>query len=158
MKQEFIPDLDSKKRSPLAPPIHEEFDWKSLYSSLGELSEPDSTERERMAVALNAVLTWVLNIDFDKSHRPQQLIGRRVIALAWATNPALFGGISLSELSRRLGINQRETLSNLTSDFSATFGIRNAGQSNKPPNRVSVTKTPQMANKRQGGALKESFS
>lgn len=86
-----------------------------------------SRDYAALAEALNTVLQWLLKVNL-KAREAHALIGRRVIALAWTLNPALFDRTpSLTQLARRLRLHPKR-LWVLSADISRAFDTRNRGQ------------------------------
>ena len=126
------PEFDETYRSSPYDPLQEQsgtFDWDSVYAGLGEAGSRD--DAERLALALRRLLQWMLQVDYNLTASPlmpDTLIGRRVVALAWVTNPDLFpDSPSLRQLSRQLGITA-PILAALTGEVCREFGIQNRAQ------------------------------
>jgi hypothetical protein len=106
------------------PGAHADFEWEQLYRAMGEASEEFSaTDYERLCIALRALLHWFLKGQLNGS-RSAEVVGRRVIALAWATDPALFDGMSLTKISKLIGTHASQ-MSKHTTDAFRVFGLWN---------------------------------
>ena len=128
MKPEFHEDYLNPNSNPLETSAAD-FDWETVCEHLGEgLAQED---REKLAMGLRRIFQWVLNVEYSikiSPLTPDTLIGRRLIALAWVTNPDLFpDGPSLHRLSRRLGVTA-PILAELTGEVCREFGIKNRAQ------------------------------
>ena len=128
MKPEFKEDTVSEQADPVEARVID-FDWNTLYERLGEQApQPD---HQKLALALRRILQWAVRVDYDlvlSPITPDVAVGRRMIALAWVTNPALFpDSPSLRQLSRRLGLSA-PLLAALTGEVCREFGIQNRAQ------------------------------
>ena len=132
MLTDFIEDYQSDKADPLDSQTCE-FDFDSVCESLGEATEGfTQTDREEMGRALRLLIQWTISAAFTSTGKeraePEKIVGRRLIALAWVLSPDYFeNSPSLSKLAERLGYT-KFTLSIVTSEFSAQFGITNRSQ------------------------------
>lgn len=128
MKPEFHEDFKNPHVDALEA-VQADFDWDTVARELGE--EIDQQGKEKLAMALRRIFQWVLEINYNieaSPLTPDTLVGRRVIALAWVTNPDLFsGGPSLRQLSRHFGI-AAPVLAELTGEICRVFGIQNRAQ------------------------------
>lgn len=123
----FNESFVSKKSDPLAAPSFCDFDWQALYKQFGEADDSDDS-RQKLGQALNAIFRFILQVEAGKPISERQ-IARRFVAFAWTVNPELFGGLSLAKLSKLMRINQRRTLSYITTETRETFKIQNSFQS-----------------------------
>ena len=128
MKPEFHEDFQNPHADPLES-VQSDFDWETVCQHLGE--ELVEYDRERLALALRRIFQWVLKIDYNiglSPLTPDTLIGRRLVALAWVTNPDLFAdGPSLRQLGRRIGV-AAPVLAEITGEVFREFGIQNRAQ------------------------------
>lgn len=131
-KTAFYEDWISPHQDPLAP-THADFDFDAVARNLGEPVEADNLPDEQCQItpelvrAFKHIFEFCLNIDINKSIATQ-LVGRRLMALAWVINPGLFeDSPSIRELNKRLGF-QGSTMRMLTGEASRAFGIRNRAQ------------------------------
>ena len=121
-KPEFKPDYVSPKRSPLAPPTYQDFDWNEVERELGELPED---ARADVAEVIRKIFLWVTAVKMNGKNAPKK-VGRRFIALAWVIDPSLFDGSpSLETLGKQIGNHH---LWKMTGKVSKEFGITNAAQ------------------------------
>jgi hypothetical protein len=127
MNEEQLNNYIHNHSDPLSA-THAGFDWESVYKTLDE--EPDWQDDdlyEKLAQALRRVFEFCLDVDLTRKQATEQ-IGRRLLALAWVTNPALIpGSPSLIELSNRIGLSPYP-LAIITSEVSKEFGIQNRAQ------------------------------
>jgi hypothetical protein len=127
MNPEYFDDYTFQHLDPLSP-SQADFDWEAVYAALGD--EPICAQDEsydRLVHAFRRVFEFCLTIDLNKENSTE-LIGRRLLALAWVMNPAIIDGSpSLIELSNRLGLSPYP-LAIITSEVSKQFGIRNRAQ------------------------------
>jgi hypothetical protein len=135
MKPEFHDNYKSAHVDPLEP-THADFDWATVYAHLDgeqpkEEADPPPVTHKEMAQILAACFRWALDFDHRRNNqyncRPTELIGRRLIALAWVTNPASFDGASLASICKRLKV-RGPSMAKLTAAASRHFGIVNRGQ------------------------------
>lgn len=117
----------------------QEFNYDALFERLdglvesGDIAEQDITG---LPIALKNVFDWLFEPVKPKSgntakrtRRVTEQIGRRAIALAWVMDPSRFGNDpSLTQVGTSLGIH-KAVMSELTSQFSKQFGVRNKHQS-----------------------------
>jgi hypothetical protein len=111
--------------------IHEgeasyDFDFDAVAAALGEARESAGTDWQGVAEGMMKLLAFLLDVGpiqpgFDKS------AGRRLIGFAWALKPDLFEGISIRELSKRLGYTA-PVLSKHSAAATRAFGIRNGAK------------------------------
>lgn len=124
MKGNFHEGLQSAKRDPMdasAP----SFDWEQLYERLSE-DACDGENDKRLAEAVTRLLQMLLPLA-ERQIRPE-VIGLRLIALAWVLNPAYFAGApSLRQLARRCGVKP-SALARYTGQSSRFIRWRNRGQ------------------------------
>lgn len=79
------------------------FDWEGLEHAMGE-AELGPIEYERLALAMGRVLRWLVFTNPGERDR-QRIIARRVLALAWTTDPGIFDDCpSLKQAAKRAGI------------------------------------------------------
>jgi hypothetical protein len=78
---------------------------------------------------LKVIASYQLGNECNKlSTRAFEAIGRRVVAMWWAVNPAYFDGSpSLSSLAKRTGMDDTG-LSRLTAELTRAFGVHNRAQ------------------------------
>jgi hypothetical protein len=128
MKPEFHEDFQNPHADALES-TQADFDWDAISEHLGE--ELSKNDGERLAFALRRIFQWLLKIDYNielSPLTPDTLIGRRLVALAWVTNPDLFpDGPSLRQLGRRIGV-AAPILAELTGEVCREFGIHNRAQ------------------------------
>jgi hypothetical protein len=115
--------------SPLAT-THADFDWAGLAEILGE--EPLSPEelksalaevdREKLCRAVREIFQFCL------AKKKVNEIGKRFLALAWVTNPALFDGASAAAVARQHGLLPVR-IQECTGAVSRQFGLRSHAQS-----------------------------
>jgi hypothetical protein len=102
-----------------------DFDWPELSRLLGEANELDENDRETLVRLINEIVTWAITAN---STPRLDLVGIRVVALAWIVNPALFDGASATTLAKKAGINV-DRIHQATGAASRRFGIRSHAQS-----------------------------
>jgi hypothetical protein len=131
-KPAFYEEYVSPHQDPLSP-THADFDFDAVARSLGEIIPSDNDPEEASDItpelvrAFKRIFEFCLNIDINKKVATE-LVGRRLMALAWVINPSLFeDSPSIRELNRRLGF-QGSTMRMLTGEASRAFGIRNRAQ------------------------------
>ena len=107
---------------------HADFDYATVAENLGETEPQPLPENDRadLALALSQMFDWLLAVDLKRASSVE-LVGRRVIALAWVMDCERFDGGSLTKLAGQLGITAAQ-LSELTADASRRFGISNSFQ------------------------------
>lgn len=123
---QLIPELHRPEtHDPLAPDLHADFPHAEAQSRLDGISaELPAGEFEALGFALGEIFRWCCAVKLDDL-KAQERIGRRLIAIAWATNPALLEDQpSLTALARKFGISPGE-LSKHTSEASRKFGVEN---------------------------------
>jgi hypothetical protein len=125
----FNENIDGNKRDPLAPEAMHQFPYDEVAAALGEDVDMTRDEvREQVATALAGMLRFCLNTDLTNK-KAEQIIGRRLVALAWVVNPGLFDGSpSLIKLSKRMGMQSIYKLAVLTGEASRHFKIQNRAQ------------------------------
>ncbi len=89
----------------------------------GEAPEADAPDER--AAQLNRLLEWFTTPAALRYFGPT--FERRIVALMWTVNPAVFKGKSLSMLARDMGIT-KQALSRYAAMASRVFGIRNRAQ------------------------------
>ena len=106
MKTDFHEDFHSERTDVLDGQIGE-FDWESLYHSLGETqAEVAPHDYAAMGHAVRVLLQWILKVSPAKPCS-ERAIARRVIGLAWTIDPGLIeGSPSLSHIAKELGCNK----------------------------------------------------
>jgi AraC-like DNA-binding protein len=124
VKGDFREDLRSAKRD-LIDAQHQGFDWEQLYERLSE-DVADADSYQRLAEAVTRLLQMLLPLA-HRQIRPE-VIGLRLIALAWVLNPGYFAGApSLRQLARRCGVKP-SALARYTGQSSRFIRWRNRGQ------------------------------
>jgi hypothetical protein len=124
VKGDFHENRQSDKRDPIAAQ-HQGFDWEQLYERLSE-DAANGDNDQRLAEAVTRLLQMLLPLT-QRQMRPE-VIGLRLIALAWVLNPAYFAGApSLRQLARRCGVKPA-ALARYTGESSRFIGWRNRGQ------------------------------
>ena len=126
MKPQFHEDYTNDQLDPLYESTVD-FDLAEVERRLGESndSEPDY---DALAKAVHCLLKWVSAVEFGKPNA-EAMIGRRFLALAWVTNPALFeGSPSAAKLAECLGIKRKADFWELTGEVSRLLGISNRNQ------------------------------
>src|ERR1051326_116503 len=110
---------------------HSDFDWIGLSIALGEAQKKSGPDFPKMADGLIILLQWAINgngrgfaIKTNRPDDPLAALGRRVVALLWALNPAIFEGESLRGLENRLCL-KRGSLSRFTADARRAFKLKN---------------------------------
>lgn len=128
MKAEFHEDLVTDSQDPLDGQIAG-FDFDQIDRILaGHKADLGSTEFERLGIALNAILSWVIG-DPRTPKKSERAVARRLIGLAWTINPAFFeDSPSLTDIAKRLGIH-KVVLSLHSAQAHRHFGIKNRAQS-----------------------------
>jgi hypothetical protein len=76
------------------------------------------------AGALHEILRWVAAPVAGGSRQHLRGVRNRALALAWSISPESVGGLSMSQLARRIGVAPK-TLTVYTAEVRARFGIRN---------------------------------
>jgi hypothetical protein len=131
------PEFHEDYHNPDADPCdaqHANFDWPLLYEKLGESSLDIDAERDYKALgqAVASLLRYFIGDELGKQRKAgtaEKAIGRKVIALAWVTNPALLAeSPSLAQVARRISIH-KSGLSRVTAAATRLFGVRNRAQS-----------------------------
>lgn len=122
----FNESFVSKKTDPLAPATFCDFDWQALYAEFGEAEDSDDS-RQKLGQALRAILCFLLDVDL-KRKSSKDLVYRRVISFAWAVDPSLLEGKSITELARIMRLPNKMSLARITSQTSKCFGITNRAQ------------------------------
>ena len=118
-------------------PTHAEFDWHSLYLSLGEVGDWDDDDlNTKTAQALRRIFEWVLDVPMSAQSagqlHPTTAIGRRFVALAWVIRPDYFEGApSAKKLAHELGLNTA-LVCTLTAAAARHFSTANMGQATRP--------------------------
>lgn len=115
-----------QKLEPLAPEAAADFPWDEIHHRVD--GEPvRDVEPDQAATALREIMAWAVSVDL-KSRHAQVSIARRVIAIAWVTNPELFEGApSLTQLAKRLRIPVSR-LAEQSAEVTKRFGISNRYQ------------------------------
>lgn len=124
----FSEDFISERQDPLSP-THQDFPFDDVARALGEDVDLERDDvREMVANAIAGIMRFCLNTDITNK-RAEQIIGRRLIALAWVLNPGLFeGSPSLIKLSKRMGMKSPFALHILSGEVTRNFGIKNRAQ------------------------------
>lgn len=119
-------DYESITEIPGVDPLAQtdtDFDWHGLSILMSEVEqELDLEQRQQLAEAFRRLLEFALgskDLDRTRLHR----IGARLIALCWVLNPDVVGGVSITQLSRRLGFG-RSILSGDSADARRQFGLK----------------------------------
>lgn len=123
---EFHEDYISEKINPLYDSTID-FDMAEVERRLGEAgdNEPDYDE---LAKVVQRLLKWVTAVELGKPNA-EATVGRRFLAMAWVTNPALFeGSPSAAKLAECLGIKRKADFWELTGEASRVLGITNRSQ------------------------------
>ncbi len=89
-----------------------------------ELPEADAAPDER-AEQLNRLLEWFTTPAALQYFGPT--FERRIVALMWTVNPAVFEGKSLSMMARDMGVT-KQALSHYSAEAARIFKIRNRSQ------------------------------
>jgi hypothetical protein len=104
-----------------------DFDWPRLEELLGEIEQLQDSGRALLADVLRRIFEWAIRA--PRQSIRLDMVGRRMVALAWVINPGFFGGISLTELSRRTGLKYNKLLATETGNASRKFNLRSHAQS-----------------------------
>lgn len=128
MKTEFHEDFRSEHADPLDTQECD-FDWTSLYASLGEdQAEVSEHDYKAMSHAVRVLFAWILKVDPQKPCS-ERTIARRLIGLAWTIDPSLIDGSpSLTAIAKTLSCH-KVVLSIHSAQAHRHFGIRNRAQS-----------------------------
>lgn len=151
----FKDGYQSPHVDPLAESV-EPFPYEDVEAALSaapEMNEKELQEwiearaREMTQDAFRVFLQWLTEGDFRCAKFTPQ-IARRLIGAAWAIDPNLFDGLSLSELSQCNGIDcHKSSLSEYAVNFRDKFGVHNRGM----PSNASRAKYRQAALRRSKG-------
>jgi len=79
------------------------------------------------AGALRQILAWVVAPINDGSKQHLRGVRNRAVALAWSINPDTLGGLSMSQLARKIGLHPQR-LSAFTRAARIRFGVVNRYQ------------------------------
>lgn len=126
-------DHDNAHRSSLAQAA-EGFDWRGVDGDPVE-GQDLAEGRAALGLALRRLLLWMVEdrrrTGYPGNHPHDAIVGRRVLALAWALDPSLVpGSPSLLQLAKRIGVHH-STLQNWTDDAMRVFGVTNRAQSSR---------------------------
>ena len=120
---------DTEHADPLAPK-HQDFDFQAIYTAIdGEDPEADEDKAEQIRAGVAAAFKRVgqfcadINLDHPNADR---LLGRRLLAVLWVTNPDFFAGKSLARLAVQLGVAPK-SIQRHSAEVSRKFGIVNRG-------------------------------
>jgi hypothetical protein len=119
----------------MKPEFHD--NYQSRHVDPPEPTHENPGQRKEMAQILGACFRWVLDFDQNNQYNRQhtEIIGRRLIALAWVTNPALFDGASLAAVCKRFKV--RPSLAKLTGEAFRRFGVVNRGEAENGKGSIS---------------------
>jgi hypothetical protein len=110
-----------------APQVFAAPDWDAISQRVDGEQFDAPSHGASVADALREVLLWTVSVNL-KSRSAHLHIARRVIAVAWVTNPELFEGApSLRQLCKRMKLNPA-LLSTQAAEVTRRFGIRNRYQ------------------------------
>jgi len=87
--------------SPLAKTVGD-FDWDSVFAAFGEKPDTAAVHHDQIAEQVGEVLRW-LTRGCASGHVDLEIIGRRVVTLAWTISPEMFSNASLPKLAKMLG-------------------------------------------------------
>jgi len=73
---------------------------------------------------MHEMLRWVTEPVTSGSRQHLRGVRCRALALAWTINPDTLGGLSMSQLARRIGVRP-STFAAFTREVRVRFGIRN---------------------------------
>lgn len=140
-KKTIVPPLlkDSLRKPPFPNDIQQlegidptfdtqaDFDWRGLEELLGEAEQLQESDRALLADVLHKIIAWCVECQPGKLRL--DLLGRKIVALAWLVSPEFFEGASLSKLARRAGLKNNKYLAQYSGQASRTFNLRNHAQS-----------------------------
>jgi hypothetical protein len=131
----FKDGYKSPRLDPLAESV-EPFPYEDIEAALATAPHMSEVElakwietraREMTQDAFRLFLQYLTEGDYRSAKFTPQ-IARRLIGAAWAIDPNLFDGLSLTELSQCNGIDcHKSSLSEYAVHFRDTFGIHNRG-------------------------------
>ncbi|MDB6027538.1 MAG: hypothetical protein JWM68_3761 [Verrucomicrobiales bacterium] len=134
-KPEFKEELQTKHPEPTESRTVE-FNFGEIYKNVDAEVTPENLEIEykRLCQAIRSMLDWIIPKDMT-GEKAVRLAGRRVIALAWVTDPEQFSSGNSKEekgsgtkVGNTYGMH-KAVFSEFTSDCSKHFRIRNKFQS-----------------------------